>query len=101
VEEKLDIVLRVLVGDLTIAAAARQYGLSEQTISNWKKQFIQGGREGLGGTARTERPSAHEKSLQAEIETLKAALNEARVQLRIREETVNQPVPFSTSKRFA
>jgi transposase-like protein len=47
VEEKVRIVLAVLAGELTTAAAARQAKVSEQSVSNWKRQFIETGRAGL------------------------------------------------------
>lgn len=40
VEEKVRIVLAVLAGELTVAAAAPQAKVSEQSVSNWKRQFI-------------------------------------------------------------
>ncbi|MFJ1702297.1 transposase [Kitasatospora sp. NPDC088346] len=96
VEDKLHIVLSILAGESTIAAAARKHGLSEQTIGNWKKQFIQGGREGLSGTARTERASARETALKAEIDNLRAALDEVRVQLRVWMNSEEQAFPSRT-----
>jgi transposase len=46
-EEKVRIVLAVLAGELTVAQAARQSKVSEQSVSNWKRQFIETGRAGL------------------------------------------------------
>ncbi len=97
-DDKLRIVLSILVGESTVAAAARENHLSEQTIGNWKKQFIQNGREGLKGALRTETASARELALKAEIEELKAALGEAHVQLRVWMKTADQQIPSRTSK---
>jgi len=37
VEEKVRVVLAVLAGELSTAAAARQAKVSEQSVSNWKR----------------------------------------------------------------
>ncbi|MGL4338797.1 MAG: transposase, partial [Rhodoglobus sp.] len=44
VEKKLRIVLSVLQGEVTVAEAARREKFSEQTIGNWKRQFLEGGK---------------------------------------------------------
>ena len=46
-ERKLQVVLSVLPGELTAAEAARRGGVSEQTVHNWKRAFLEAGREGL------------------------------------------------------
>ena len=46
-EEKLRVVLSVLRGEVSAAAAGRRAGVSEQTVHNWKKLFLDAGREGL------------------------------------------------------
>ena len=71
-EEKLRVVLSVLRGELSAAAAGRRAGVSEQTVHNWKKAFLEGGRDRLALGAR--RRSARELELEAECEELKAAL---------------------------
>ncbi len=80
-EEKLRVVLSVLRGEVSAAAAGRRAGVSEQTVHNWKKLFLEAGREGLAQGRR--RRSAREAELEAENEELKAALGEAHVQLRV------------------
>ena len=81
VEEKVRVVLAVLAGELTTAAAARQAKVSEQSISNWKRQFIETGRAGLA--AGTGRPSSREQQLEAQVADLTSALGEAAVELRV------------------
>ena len=46
-EEKLRVALSVLRGELSVAAAGRRAGVSEQTVHNWKKAFLEGGRDRL------------------------------------------------------
>ncbi|PWH07131.1 hypothetical protein DEO23_00225 [Brachybacterium endophyticum] len=46
-EEKVRIVLSVLAGEVTIAEAARRAKVSEQSVGNWKRQFLEGGRTGI------------------------------------------------------
>ena len=80
-EERLRVVLSVLRGELSAAATGRRAGVSEQTVHNWKKLFLDAGRDGLAQDRR--RRSARESELEAENEELKAALGEAHVQLRV------------------
>ncbi len=46
-EEKVRIVLSVLAGEVTVAEAARRAKVSEQSVGNWKRQFLESGRAGL------------------------------------------------------
>ena len=77
-DEKLRVVLSVLRGELSVAATGRRAGVSEQTVHNWKKAFLEGGRDRLVLGAR--RRSARETELEAEREELKAALGDTRHQ---------------------
>jgi transposase len=74
-------VLAVLAGEFTTAAAARQAKVSEQSISNWKRQFVETGRAGLA--AGTGKPSTREQQLEAQVADLTSALGEAAVELRV------------------
>ena len=47
VEDKFRIVLSVISGEMTVAEAARRGKASEQSISTWKRQFLEGGKAGL------------------------------------------------------
>ena len=95
-EEKLRVVLSVLRGELSAAAAGRRAGVSEQTVHNWKKAFLDAGRERLADGAR--RRSARETELEAECEELKAALGEAHVQLRVWKKGAEYLPPSRTSR---
>lgn len=81
VEDKFRLVLAVVSGELTIVEAARRGKASEQSISRWKQQFLEGGKAGLveGGPG----PNGRERQLLEEVEELKAALGEAHVELRV------------------
>lgn len=81
VEEKVRVVLAVLAGEMTVAAAARQAKVSEQSIGNWKRQFIETGRAGVA--AGSGKPSTREQQLEAEVADLTTALGEAAVELRV------------------
>ena len=95
-EEKLRVVLSVLRGELSAAAAGRRAGVSEQTVHNWKKAFLEGGRDRLALGAR--RRSAREAELEAECEELKAALGEAHVRLRVWQKGAEYLPPSRTSR---
>jgi len=85
-EQKIVIVLAVLAGELSEAEAGRRHGVSQATVSRWKRMFVEGGRQAvleerpLG--MKTTEPVA-ERRLRVENEQLKLALAEATVQLRI------------------
>ena len=76
VEDKVRIVLSVLAGEVTVAEAARKAKVSEQSVGNWKRQFLEAGKLGLaaGGSSR---PSSREEQLAAEVAELTSALGEA------------------------
>lgn len=80
-EEKVRIVLSVLAGEVTVAEAARRAKVSEQSVGNWKRQFLEAGRTGLA-TGKSG-PSTREQQLQTEIEDLTQALGEAHLQARV------------------
>ena len=82
VEDKYRLVLAVISGELTMAEAARRGKASEQSISTWKRQFLQGGKSGLAESGRLQ-SSQRERALVEENEELKAALGEAHVELRV------------------
>ena len=67
---------------MSVAEAARRSKVSEQSVSNWKRQFLEGGKQGLADGGR---PGSNPQQLrlEAEIEELKAALGEAHVELRV------------------
>jgi transposase len=71
-EEKLQIVLSVLRGELTQVEIARR--LSQTTIANWQRQFLEGGREALAGgnNARSE-GTLREAELQGRVDELTEA----------------------------
>ena len=82
VEAKFRLVCSVMAGEMSIAEAARRSKVSEQSVGNWKRQFLEGGKQGLADGGRPgSNPQA--QRLEAEIEELKAGLGEAHVELRV------------------
>ncbi|MFE1173425.1 transposase [Streptomyces sp. NPDC058773] len=82
-DKKFALVLRVVSGELTAAEAAREAGVSEQSVSNWRRQFIEGGRNGLAGeSARASEGASRIAELNREIATLKATIGELYLELR-------------------
>lgn len=83
-DEKLAVVLSVLRGETTQVAIARQLEMSQTTIAQWQKQFLEGGREALARGANARAPSSRrEEELQTQVEELTSALGEAYVELRV------------------
>ena len=54
VEDKFRLVCSVISGEVSVAEAACRSKVSEQSIGNWKRQFLEGGKQGLadGGRSR-------------------------------------------------
>jgi transposase len=77
--------IQVVLGELSLAEAARRHGVSSAMVGNWRDRFVDAGKAGMdrslpgpdGGQSQTERRLRHE------CEQLKLALAEATVQLRI------------------
>ena len=82
VEDKFRLVCSVISGEMSIAEAARRSKVSEQSIGNWKRQFLEGGKQGLADGGRPG-SNPQQQRLEAEIEELEAALGEAHVELRV------------------
>jgi len=80
-EEKVRVVLSILAGEMSVAEAARRSKVSEQSVGNWKRQFLQAGRTGLA--AGKSGPSTREAQLEAEVADLTQALGEAAVEIRV------------------
>jgi transposase len=95
-EQKMQIVLAVLRGELSAAEAGRRNGVSEQSVHNWKRLFLESGREGL--VQGRPRASSREAELEAENEELKAALGEAHVELRVWKRSAELLPPLRTSR---
>jgi len=82
-DEKLQVVLGVLRGEMTQVEAARRLEMSQTTIAKWQKQFLDGAHEALARGENARPPaSRREADLQAQIEELTSALGEAYVELR-------------------
>ncbi len=60
-EKKTRIVLSVIVGEMTIAEAARREMISEQSIGRWKADFLEAGKTALA--AGKSGPSTREEQL--------------------------------------
>lgn len=82
-DEKLQIVLSVLRGEVTQVEIARRLQMSQTTIAKWQKQFLEGGREALarGDNAKVD-STRREAELQGRVDELTEALGEAYVELR-------------------
>jgi len=72
VEDKYRLVLAVIGGEISVAEAARRGKASEQSISTWKRQFLEGGKAGLGEGGKPG-VNPRERAMLDEIEELKAA----------------------------
>ncbi len=96
-EVKTRIVLSILSGERSIAQAARQEKVSEQSIGRWKAEFLEGGRAAL--VAGRSGPSTREQQLEAEVVELTQALGEAHVELRVWKRSAEGRLPPSKTSR--
>jgi transposase len=84
VDEKFQVVVSVLKGEMTQVEAARRLEMSQTTIAKWQKQALEGMREALGrGDNARPALSKREAELQAQVEELTTAIGEAYVELRV------------------
>ncbi len=98
VEDKFRLVCSVISGEMSVVEAARRAGVSEQSVGNWKRQFLEGGRQGLADGGR---PGSNPqlRRLEAELEDTKAALGEAHVELRVWEKSAEYRLGPTRSSR--
>jgi transposase len=83
-DEKLQVVLSCLRGEITQVEAARRLQMSQTTIAKWQKQFLEGAHEALARGENAQGPaSRREEELQGQVEELTQALGEAYVELRV------------------
>jgi transposase len=97
-EDKYRLICSVALGEISVAEAARRAKVSEQSIGNWKRQFLEGAKQGLADGGK---PGSNPQvqRLEAEIEDLKAALGEAHVELRVWKKSAEGRLgPTRTSK---
>ena len=86
--------LSILAGEVTVAEAARRAKVSEQSVGNWKRQFLESGRAGL--VAGKSGPSTREARLEAEVAEPTQALGKAAVELRVWKKSAGGPAgPFA------
>ena len=91
VEDKYRLVLAVISGEVSVVEAARRGKASEQSISTWKRQFLEGGKAGLveGGKPglaprdRASDPSALSESEREELGRLRKEVAELRLEREI------------------
>jgi transposase len=83
-DEKVQIVLACLRGEMTQVEAGRRLEMSQTTIAKWQKQFLDGAHEALARGENARGPSSkREAELAAQVDELTQALGEAYVELRV------------------
>lgn len=65
-EARLTAVITAIKGVESMEVIARRHGVTAQTLSRWKQQFMEGGKAGLSGKG--SKPSTREKELEREVE---------------------------------
>ena len=67
----------------TVAALARRYGVSEQSLYRWRDEFISGGKSQLSGKERTGSNRSEVESLKREIAERDQVIGEITIANRI------------------
>ncbi|GAA0187678.1 helix-turn-helix domain-containing protein [Streptomyces cellulosae] len=99
--EKTRLVLSVLAKECTVSEAARAARVSEQSIANWRRQFLEGGSAALAGRSAPSSTEQREAALVAEVHKLKQALGEAYVEVMAWRRTGDyRQVPSRSSKQY-
>ncbi|MBA4544661.1 transposase [Thermoactinomyces daqus] len=81
-EEKMNIVLAGLKGDVSIAELCRQHNISQTLYYRWKDTFIQRGLEGLAGKQSLDKEREQLQAKTAEYELLIGKLTVKLAQLK-------------------
>lgn len=80
-EFKMELVLEVLKGRKA-SEVADEHGVSRNTLYTWKKQFLNGGLNGLSNNNQAKK-DAQLKEKEQQIEEMKKIIGEQKVQLEI------------------
>ncbi|MFM8792909.1 MAG: transposase [Solirubrobacterales bacterium] len=96
-EKKIRIVWSILVGEMSVAEAARREMVSEQSIGRWKLEFLEGGKAAL--VAGRTGPLSREQQLEGEVAELRQALGEAAVEIRVWKKSAEGRVGPSRTSR--
>jgi transposase-like protein len=79
VEQKTEMVLSNLRGEVGVSELARKHGIAGSQIHTWKADFLSAGQAALGGTE----GKAETKQLEAQVEKLEQMLGRKVVELEI------------------
>lgn len=93
VEKKFRIALSVVKGESTVVDVARREGVSEQTVRNWRRQFIEAGKAGL--LAGQSKSSSREQQLEEQVAELTQALGEAAIEIRSWQKSLRTAGPIA------
>ena len=69
-DEKLQVVLSVLRGEMTHVKAARRLQMSQTTIAKWQKQFLEGAHESLARGENAQGPRSRRRFNDAVLEAV-------------------------------
>lgn len=78
-DEKVQIVLAGLKGEVPVTELCRRYGIQPTLYYQWRDRFLEGGRRGLESRGRTD----HEQELERRVHELERALGKKTLDLEI------------------
>ena len=98
-KERTEAVLALLAGKKSVDALAKQFGVSIATIESWRATALEGIEASM---RRGEGPSARERMLEREVDSLKEALTDTSIQLALIKQAIknreNGARPFQPPK---
>jgi|SRR5271165_517847 len=83
VEQRTQLVLRLLCKEEPAAQIARRAGISEQTLYRWRDEFLQGGAAGLAGRGKDELQSKEIAKLEGQLAERDQVIGEITIANRI------------------
>ena len=82
-EEKIRIVLEGLRGESTVAELCRREGIAQSLYYKWSKEFLEAGKQRLGGNTKRQADSQEVSEMKQENEQLKQLVAELALKNRV------------------
>jgi transposase len=82
-EDKIQIVIEGLRGDMTVVELCRKEGISQSLYYKWSKEFLEAGKQRLAGNTKRQADSGEVKGMRQENEQMKLLIAELSLKNRI------------------
>jgi transposase-like protein len=82
-DQRVEAVMAMLRREEPVPLLARRYGVSEQSLYRWRDEFINAGKQGLGGKSSAAESAREQDRLKREIESRDQVIGELTIANRI------------------